>query len=157
GHEGTYQMEVSVQDKNTGETASAAFTFELTSRLKDSSNPVISPTDHPLVFLYSAPSCPLGGGMRVHFQSEDGATQTTPFQACRGIGSMNFYVAGMRPQFRYMVWHTLAMGGDVAPGPTLAITTPAVSVAPPTYKVLQAPSQAGILLQCALYVPFMAT
>lgn len=158
--EGTYQLEVTVQDKGSGENASAVALFQMTSRLSDAATPVISPTNNPLVLLYSAPPCAAGGRMRVQFTSPEGVTQTTPYQDCHGAISMNFYLAGMRAQSQYTVQHTLDTGSAIVQGPMLIATTPAISLAPPVYNVYQEPadgSAADILLQCALYVPLMAT
>src|SRR5437879_717298 len=56
-HEGVYQVEVSVRNRDSGETGTADALFQMTSRVTGS-DPVISATSHPLVFLYSAPPCP---------------------------------------------------------------------------------------------------
>ncbi len=159
-HEGTYEIEVSVEDKSSGETATLSATFQLTSRLRDAITPVISATSNPLVFLYSAPGCAVGGRMLVTFTSTAGLTQTTPYQACHGLTSMNFYLAGMRAQSVYTVRHTLMSASAVTQGPALTVTTGALSITPPDYKVYKPPvraSQSGVLLQCALYVPTLAT
>ena len=157
--EGVYQVEVSVQDKNTGETATATANFELQSRLTDATTPAISTTNHPLVFLYSAPGCASGGRMRVQFTSPEGTAQFTPYLACHAR-SMNFYLAGMRPETQYTVQHTLDTGSAFLQGPMLTISTPAISLAAPQFQVFQPPpadTPEPILLQCALYFPLMAT
>ena len=159
-HEGIYEVEVSVEDKNSGETASADATFQLTSPLTDATTPVISPTNNPLVFLYSAPGCAAGGRMRVQFTSPGGVAQTTPYQACHGATSMNFYLGGMLAQTQYTVQHTLDTGSAILQGPILTVTTPAISLTLPNYTIYQPPAGASgqnILLQCSLYVPMMAT
>lgn len=158
--EGSYELEVAVQDKNSGETTSATATFQLTSLVTDDAVPVISATTNPLVFLYSASGCKAGGRMRVQFTSADGVIQTTPYQACHGATSMNFYLAGMRAQSQYAVQHTLDTGSAIVQGPILTATTPAISIVPPEYSVYQGTgdgSRADVLLQCALYVPLIAT
>jgi arylsulfate sulfotransferase len=158
--EGAYQVEVSVQDKKTGEIATAVSTFGLISRVMNSSDPVISTTQNPLVFLYSAPGCAAGGRMRVQFTSTDGIVETTPYQPCHGATSMNYYLAGLRSQAQYSVQHTLDTGDAIVQGPILMATTPAISLASPQYQVYTGSADASpgdILLQCALYVPMMAT
>lgn len=158
--EGTYAVEVSVQDKTTGETATAVASFQMTSRVTDGVTPVISVTNNPLVFLYSAPACAPEGRMRVQFTSPDGVVQNTPYQSCHGSTSMNFYLAGLRPQSLYSVQHTLDTGSEFIQGPMLTVNTPAISITPPAYTIFQPPvdaTQAGVLLQCALYVPTLAT
>jgi hypothetical protein len=148
-HEGTYEIEVSVRNRDTGETATASALFEMTSRLEGDA-PVISPTAHPLVFLYSAPPCLDGGRMRVEFQSLDGVVQQTPYKPCDPGRSMNFYLAGMRPESPYAVRHTVDAGSDSFAGPQLELTTPEASVPMPEYAVAQPPPGPivnGILLQ----------
>ena len=159
-HEAAYQIEVSVQDKTTGETGTALSTFQLTSRLTSGGTPVLSNTKNPLVFLYSAAGCAAGGRMRVNFKGPDGITQTTPFQACHAGTSMNFYLGGLRAQSMYTVNHTLDTGTAITQGPTLTVNTPSISIAAPSYKVYQpltSPTQSGILIQFALYFPVLAT
>src|SRR5690242_3528578 len=51
-HEGVFEVEVSARDRVTGEIAGAIVPFEMLS-LVDGDQPVITPTSHPLVFLYS--------------------------------------------------------------------------------------------------------
>ena len=158
-HEGAYLMEVSVQDKSTGETATATASFTMTSRLQDANTPVISPTNHPLVFLYSAPGCRAGGRMAVQFQSPDGTVTNTPYQECKGRASMNFYLAGMRAETPYQVRHTVDTGSGLVQGPTLTVTTGSISITPPNYKVYMPPLKpnSGILFQCGITVPTLAT
>ena len=64
--------------------------------------PVIIPTSHPLVLLYSAPPCEAGSRMKVRFQSTDGFTQDTPYKPCAGGLSINFYLAGLRAADRIL-------------------------------------------------------
>lgn len=160
-HEGTYQIEVSIQDKSSGETATAVAVFELTSRITSAGTAAVSTTKNPLVFLYSAPSCAAGGRMRVNFQGPEGTIQMTPYQACHSPTSMNFYLAGLRASSLYMAWHTLDNGSTIVQSPKLAVNTPLITIAAPNYKVYQPPStaasQTGVLLQFALYVPVIAT
>jgi hypothetical protein len=157
-HEGTYLIEVSVQDKTTGETATTIAPFELTSRLGNGTAPVISSTKNPLVFLYSAPGCREGSRMLVQFQSPDGTTTATPAQACHRT-SMNFYLAGMRSQTTYQVQHTLINGSASVLGPKLTVTTGSTTITPPSYNAYVPPMSAsqGVLLQCGLTVPTLAT
>ena len=147
--EGLYEVEVSVQNRDTGELATASQVYEFTSRLSDAT-PVISATAHPLVFLYSAPECPAGSRMRVAFSSPEGFVQYTPYKACEPGFSMNFYLAGMRPETEYTVSHMIDGGGVPAGGPVLKITTPAAPTGLPEYTVVKPPpagSANGILLQ----------
>ena len=117
--DGAYAVEVSVRNRDTGETADAVVIYEFTSRVSAGS-PVISETVHPLVFLYSAPACAAGDRMRVRFAGPDGTAQHTPWKACTPGASMNFYLAGMRGQTAYSARHLLESGAE---GPTLSFVT----------------------------------
>ncbi|MBV8816994.1 MAG: hypothetical protein JO022_01485, partial [Acidobacteriaceae bacterium] len=105
-HEGNYVIEVTAQDKSSGESAMAVQSFELTSRITKPGTPAINTTANPLVFLYSAPSCDPGALISVSFTSPAGLTQTTPVHSCRS-GSTNFYLAGMAAQSTYTVQHKI--------------------------------------------------
>ncbi len=73
---------------------------------------------------------------------------------------MNFLLGGMRAQSTYSVHHTLETAQGAVVGPTLTVTTPAISIKSPTYDVYQPdanPTKAGVLLQCSLYYPTTAT
>jgi len=157
-HEGTFQIEVSARNLNTGESATATATYVLTSRVSGNT-PVISPTANPLVFLYSAPPCPAGGQMTVYFQSPVGFV-STPFMACQAGLSMNFYLAGLAPQSTYWVTHVVETGTGLAFGPTLTLTTPSVPVSVPAASALQSPPLPfvnGIVLHASLTNITMAT
>ncbi len=142
--EGSYQIELSVENNATGETAAAVQEFVLTPLA--TSTPVITPTAHPLVFLYSAPPC--HGQMRVQFTAPDGTVQMTPYQPCNGRSSMNFYLAGMRANTSYAVQQQVSGSAD-PPAPQLSVTTSSAAIQAPQISVLTAPAPAsggGILL-----------
>ena len=101
-HEGDYDIEVSARDRDTGAVGAAAATFRFTPQVTGGTV-VLTPTINPLVFLYSAPACPVGTSMRVQFQGTDGLLQSTNSKPCDGRRTMNFYLAGMRPQMSYNV------------------------------------------------------
>lgn len=107
-HEGTYEIEVSARGLS-GDVASTIAPFEFTPRAFGST-PVVSPTTHPLVFLYSAAGCTPGQHMRVEF-SAGGMTQQTPLQECDGR-SMNFYLAGLRANATYAARHFIDTRGE---------------------------------------------
>ena len=158
-HEGNYEIEVSVRNQDSGESATASTIYQFASRISDTS-PVISPTANPLVFLYSAPPCAPESRMRVEFQSADGFTQYTPYQECSLGLSMNFYLAGLRPGTDYAVKQTIDTGFEFVDGPVLTLTTPAVSLQVPKSRVQQppaAPESTGILLHSSLAGPSFAT
>jgi hypothetical protein len=157
-HEGLYVVEVSVRNMATGETANGGAAFEMQSRVTGG-QPVITPTSHPLVYLYSAPSCRAGARMRVQFRGSDGVARNTPYRDCQPGLSMNFYLAGLRPQMDYSVKHIADTGTGLVEGPVLAMTTAsAPSLAQQT--VLQpapTPSRYGILLQATILTNSLAT
>jgi arylsulfate sulfotransferase len=157
-HEGTYQIEISARNPGTGDSATTIAKFVMTSRVTGNA-PVISPTANPLVFLYSAPPCPAGGQMAVHFQSPVGVVNT-PFAACQPGLSMNFYLAGLAPQSTYWVYHMVQTSGGVTYGPSMTVTTPSVSVSVPNATPLQTvplPFVNGIVLNATLTNMTLAT
>lgn len=158
-HEGLYVVEVSVRNTDTGDTATDIASFQMHS-LVIGDRPVITPTSHPLVFLYSAPSCGASARMRVRFTGSDGVASNTPFRDCRPGLSMNFYLAGLRPQMDYSVNHIVDTGSALVEGPALPLTTPSAPLALATQTVLQppvAPIQNGILLQATIMTNSLAT
>lgn len=146
--EGAYDVEVTVRNNSTGEFARDTVRFELTPLAQDT--PVVTPTDNPLVFLYSAPACPEGARMRVRFASSDGgAAQQTPAQDCDGRSTMNFYLAGVRAATQYAAWHTIQTEGPTLDGPQTGFTTGALTINPPAAAPLSTPvpDYGGVLLQ----------
>ncbi len=121
-HEGSYEMEVSAVDNDTGATSTTTSVFQFLPRVTGNT-PVINPTANPLVFLYSAPACPAGSTMRVQFQGPSGAVQSTNAKPCDGRTSMNFYIAGMLPQTAYNIQHVVQNGANAVSGPMLTQTT----------------------------------
>ena len=132
-HEGWYEIEVSVQNRETGETGLATIMYQVTPRVSGSS-PVISSTAIPVVFLYSAPPCPSGSRMRVEFGQAEEVVRT-PWKDCRPGLTMNFYLAGLRPETPYSVKHVIEDGAGVSEGPVLMVTAPAAEVSFPAASV----------------------
>ena len=157
-HEGIYDIEVTAQDQGTGQTGAGTAAFQMNSRVTGTS-PVITPTANPLVFLYSAPPCPLENRVRVQFQAPDGFVQSTPFKSCQRGLSMNFYLAGLRANTSYSVRLITDTGSEFLWGPALTMTTSGASIQIPPSAVVQAPSPppAGLLLHSAFYGPAYAT
>ena len=158
-HEGLYVVEVSVRNTDTGETATDVASFQVQSRVLGGL-PVITPTSHPLVFLYSAPSCSAGSRIRVQFTSSDGALRGTPFRDCQPGVSMNFYLAGLQPQSDYSVKHIVDTGSGLVDGPMLTMTTGSTPLSLAAQTVLQpapTPSPDGILLQATIMTNSLAT
>src|SRR5947209_977089 len=96
-------VRVTVRNNDTKEAADDVANFRIVSRLKGST-PVVTPTWHPLIALFSAPACPQGNQFRVAFRPVgDEITSRTPEQPCRGSGSDNLYIAGMRADTEYEI------------------------------------------------------
>ncbi len=128
--EGSYTIGVTARDlANKSLRASTAYVFSVTPALL-SGQQVVQPTVHPLVALFSAPSCPLGQSMRVLFyEAKPGSVKfVTNEQACDSATSMNFYIAGMYPSSQNtMEWQTLDSQGHVLnAGQPLSFTTGAI-------------------------------
>jgi arylsulfate sulfotransferase len=158
-HEGIYEIDVDVRNTKTGDIASAASYFELHS-LVTGTQPVITPTSHQMVYLYSAPACKAGQRMRVQFTGPDGVAQYTPFQNCKSKVSMNFYLAGMSANVPYSVMHILDTGSSFVNGPVLSLTTPLARTDLTDFRVDVEPSARepyGVLLHSPLLTNPVAT
>jgi arylsulfate sulfotransferase len=116
-HEGLYEVEVSAKNRQTGEAAATSSIYRMLSRLT-SGDPVVTPTTHPLVFLYSA-DCPGGSRIKVQFLSWEGAVQETPFKTCQTGRSVNFYLAGIRSNMAYTAQHVIDTNGQLTTGPEI--------------------------------------
>src|SRR5579862_4360654 len=99
-HEGWFEVDVSARNLDTGENADTSAFYRFVPRVTGN-QPVVSPTVHPLVFLYSAAPCRRGMMMRVDFSAATSSTVQTPYQACDGQSSMNFYLVGLYAQTAY--------------------------------------------------------
>ena len=154
--EGSYQVEVSVQNLTTGELASANAKIAFTS-LVTGTAPVVTPSANPAVYIYSAPPCDRGS-MWVQFQTTDGFVQSTPPKSCLAGSSMNFYLAGMRPQAAYTIQHTLEANRATVSGPVVNLTPATVPTAGlPGTLLSPAASRPGLLLQSLFGEPSIAT
>lgn len=146
--EGIYEIEFSAKQVDTGEVATTSQTYQVISRVT-SGYPVVNPTSHPLVFLFSAPSCPAGARMRIEFQSNPGSTQETPWKSCAPPLSMNFYLAGLRAQSMYRA-HAVTDSDDIlSNGPSVEFVTGPLPKLPWKETILQPvpdPSDRGVLL-----------
>ncbi len=186
-YEGIYDVEVSARNNLTGEVAVDSVSYRI-NPVVTGNTPVLSPTLNPLVFLYSAPPCPANASMRVEFRGGDGTDQFTPFQPCRppcqtattavaggSFGfrhpievcgpplTMNFYLAGLRPNIVYSVQHVIQSsvrneGAKMAYGPVLTLATPGIVLHLSKMAVVQSPpAPGGILLHSNFYGPSFAT
>ena len=158
-HEGPFEIDVDVRNLSTGEVATSAAYFTLVA-VVTGSQPVITPTVHPMVYLYSATGCPVGSRMRVRFTSPEGVAQYTPFLKCKRYTSMNFYLAGMRGSATYSVTNFVDNGSSVLQGPVISLTTPASRtdlLANTVGQAATASSPDGILFQAAIQTNPVAT
>ena len=121
-HEGIYEMEVSAKDPDNGEVATTSLVYQMNSRV-DAGGAVVTPTSNPQVYLFSAPPCASGGRMRIDFYAPDGVVKSTPFKACTGAFSMNFYLAGMKAQTSYLAHSFLDTGSAFQTGTDIPFTT----------------------------------
>jgi hypothetical protein len=147
--EGVYEIEVTARNNSTFQTATHVLRFEFAKLANP--GPVVTPTENPLVFIYSAPPCPEGSWLRARFAPADGSgrEQATPPQECDGRSTMNFYLAGMAAAKEYRAWHTVNTGGAVMDGPAATFTSGVVTLnlTLPSPISTPAPDYAGILLQ----------
>lgn len=149
--EGFREIELTVKDSGTGESASIVAGFEFTP-LTGGETPVVTATWHPLVFMYSAPPCAAGASMTVRWQLlGGGGSAAAPAMACDGRTSMNFLIAGLRSTATYSVWQEVTEGDRFEQGEPLLFTTPEVES--PVAPVQVSPAGAGkpgVLLQSSL-------
>jgi len=161
--EGQYEIEVAARNLGSGETASTVVPFVFLARAD--SDPVITRTQNPLVFLYSAAPCRPGSSMAVTVIPATGTSPlfTTPLKPCVSEQTMNFYLAGLKQFTSYTVQHTvLSSNGDAfSQGPPMTLDVGSVSpfLGLPERRVLTGSSDRvwGVLLQSSLFLPTIAT
>jgi hypothetical protein len=133
-------IRVRVRNNETKATGEATVPFQFVSRVNGTAQ-VVTPTAHPLVALFSAPTCPVGKQFRVAFHADgEESISRTPSQPCRNSISNNVYVAGMRADTEYRLRSEVIAGATITPGAWLPFHTgmldgnfPPVSlVVPPT-------------------------
>jgi hypothetical protein len=158
--EGTYEIELSSLVRETGEISYTSVNIDLTPRA-DENGATVSATDHPLVFLYSAPPCSAGSTMNVEFRKADGATSTlTPSLQCDGVTTMNFYLAGLRANSNYTANHRVTTENGIQVAGSLSFDTQEIAVTLAANTVPQSgkgDGTYGVMLQSALYQPNAAT
>jgi len=156
---GTFEIEVISRRRATGETSSARAKYVLLPNTAGD-RPVLLETAHPLVMLYSAPPCEEGSRMKVRFQSSDGATQETPYRECDSARDMNFYLAGLRADTTYYVYHVIDSGDLFDFGTVVTARTRSITADLPQTTVLK-PAPAGsrdpIVLQETVFASQLAT
>jgi arylsulfate sulfotransferase len=156
---GTFEIEVVSRNRATGETSAARAKYILLSNISGD-RPVVLETSHALVMLYSAPACEEGNRMKVRFQSSDGASQETPYHTCDPAADMNFYLAGLRAEMTYYVYHVIDSGDSFEFGPVVTARTRSVTADLPQTTVLKpAPpgSRETIVLQENVFASQLAT
>jgi arylsulfate sulfotransferase len=125
GIEGLYQVQVVVKDFTSGETASQNVPFTV-NPLVTGKSPVVVPTANPLVFLFSAPSCPAGNAMRAVFQQHSatpGPATNTNWVPCHPPNTMTFEIAGMYPNKAYGVAAQVKTPNKIITGPKIGFQT----------------------------------
>ncbi|MBI4907098.1 MAG: aryl-sulfate sulfotransferase [Acidobacteria bacterium] len=158
GHEGSYEVEVTERNLETGSVSSASTSFQILPHAVD--GPVVSPTTHPLVFLYSAPACPAGQRMRVQFRVLDGRPSYTSYKPCTPGFTMNFHLGGIYPETRYYARHILDTGKELHTGPEVAFESgriAAINMRPEVVQQLRSETRFPFLLSTASGAGTVAT
>lgn len=150
--DGVYVVEASVRNLATGEVTVVTQTFDLLPRA--TSTPVVTAIDHPLIALYSAPACVVGGEMRVFFKPLGGAAvMATNAKPCTGTHSMNFYVAGMKANTNYVIMHEITSPNqDTVYGPWRFFQTGSLPYAFPNHQIKNPPDAQTSLVEGVLLV-----
>jgi hypothetical protein len=143
--EGWYDIGVTAWSLATHDSGATYTTVYVSSRITGGS-PVISSTANALVALYSAPPCKARDTMSVRFApgSFSNAIMVAPEKACNGL-SMNFYIAGLKENTKYVIQHVLNGGGSTTLGPQLTWTSGTIppSVHLPNFFKVSGPTAAS--------------
>ncbi len=137
--EGSYDIQVTVKDGYFAtETASAVVIDEVASQVTGS-QAVVTPTENPLVAMYSVPAS-LADTVFVQFAvaGDDPAWRNTDARAVVPGTSTNFFVAGMLPSTTYQMRHVLSDGTGSEPVLFATGSIPA-SLTIPAFSVPQPP------------------
>ena len=159
--EGNYDLEVMARNVATGDMAVKTVLFQSVSAVAGG-QPVVLPTTNALVYLYSAPACPVGGRMRVEFRpaftgpairpararsvrdtSRSGGEelpQTTPWQDCLDGMNLNVLLGGMRAETEYTAQQVVQVGSNEVQGPVLSFRTGQIGAILPA-SALRVPPQ----------------
>jgi len=131
GIEGAYQIQVVAKDFGSEETAAITVGFQV-NPLVTGVRPVVAHTANPLVALFSAPPCAVGGQMRVEFSAVGNTPPTpTPWADCNATNTMTFEIAGMYPSSKYYMFSQTETGGNLVNGPMVSFTTGALPAGSP--------------------------
>lgn len=138
GSDGAYQVQVVATDFISGESASRTVPFTVASPASGG-NPVVEPTQNPLVALFVAPPCDAGSTIRVSFQPQSGAVpaSTTNWAPCQPPASPTFEIAGMYPRTAYSLYAQVSTDGNMVDGPAVGFTTGALpsNISFPAFRV----------------------
>ena len=95
--DGEYRIELAAKRREESEIVKIEITYVVESRVDES--PIVTPTNNPLVALYSAPPCETGEMRVVFIRWGSKRPYFTNWKPCQAGHSMNFYIAGpVRPQ-----------------------------------------------------------
>ena len=101
--DGEYRIELAAKRRGESEITRLETTFVVESRVDAA--PIVTPTDNPLVALYSAPPCESGEMRVVFIRWGNKRPYLTNSKPCEAGRSMNFYIAGMRAESVYVMVH----------------------------------------------------
>ncbi len=153
--EGNFDVEVSVLNRATSSTATMAMPYAITPRAMGGT-PVVTPTNHPMVALYSAPPC-AAGQMRVRFKAaSESYWHSTSNKPCNGNTSMNFYIGGMYASTMYTLRSDVINGVQIKTSADLTFTTRAASPSPglpATSASIPLPAQTSLTEGITLLAP----
>jgi hypothetical protein len=154
--EGAYQVSVTVRDAATQTVQTVCRPFRVCSRVK-CGKAVVSATQHPLVALYSVPSCSKGKEVRVQFRLKGGdCWYSTPFKPLQGKKSVNFLVAGMKAEETYELRHEVVSGGKNRVSESLCFKTGTSEIPPWDFNATLGPQTGtslsdGVILHAILF------
>jgi arylsulfate sulfotransferase len=155
-HESQFEIEVTARNLATGSIAQYVEPFEISAAAGEA-QAVITTTPHPLVFVYSAPVCPVGSTMRVAFTGGS-STQYTPAKDCDGVYTMNFYIAGLRAESDYTARHQVLTATRItSEGDAIAFTTGSLPPNVAKYAVTAGSPGNGVLVRSPLNAAIAAT
>jgi hypothetical protein len=121
------RLKVTILNTKTKETADEVISFRINPRVTGGS-PVVVHTSHPLVALFSFPSCPDGSHFRIAYQRQgETLTRRTGLTPCQASHTSNQYVAGMRADSDYTLRAEILTGDKTHAGPACSFRTGVVN------------------------------
>jgi hypothetical protein len=123
--EGTYTITVVARDvTNHTLYPPVSVQFVLNPLVNAPGASLVSPTNHPLVALFSAGPCTIGHSMRVRFHNAASVLSSTTNTVACSSKSANFLVAGMLPSAHYVMhWEELSNNQLVSSGTEQSFAT----------------------------------